>query len=248
MASGVSFHTLAHETPSRSISTEDIWNTIRDCVEDNGDVKCEYDSFVSFLTEFSEEQQALLLEGIVYAAQMHDPRVIGEDGYREGVKKTPYLIHPIGVALLLLEVAEVRDVDTLIGALLHDTIEDTPATLDEIRIKFGESVAMIVDQVTDDQTLSGQEKKQRQIDHAPHMCYGAQLVKLADRTYNSADTRNIPHPTEWDKPSDAPGGGVLRYMEWGQKLHDVLEGTNEALERRLQNEINQTIQWVEENR
>lgn len=58
----------------------------------------------------------------------------------------PYLIHPLNVAYILSNLE--LDDETICAALLHDVVEDTPATLDELKTEFGESVAMMVDGVT----------------------------------------------------------------------------------------------------
>ncbi len=70
------------------------------------------------------------------------------------------------------------------SALLHDTVEDTDATLDEIRTEFGGVVADIVDEVSDDKSLDKQERKRLQIEHAASKSHRAKLVKLADKLYN----------------------------------------------------------------
>lgn len=58
----------------------------------------------------------------------------------------PYIIHPLNVAYILANLE--LDDETICAALLHDVVEDTPATLDELKTEFGESVAMMVDGVT----------------------------------------------------------------------------------------------------
>lgn len=73
------------------------------------------------------------------------------------------------------------------AALLHDTVEDTDTTLAELEAKFGPIVARIVQEVTDDKSLSKQERKQLQVEHAPHCSHQAKLVKLSDKLYNLRD-------------------------------------------------------------
>ena len=60
------------------------------------------------------------------------------------------------------------DTDVLVGAILHDTVEDTDTTLDEVEAEFGANVRKIVDQVSDDKNLAKEERKRLQIVHAPH--------------------------------------------------------------------------------
>ena len=64
--------------------------------------------------------------------------------------------------------AGVTDTDVIVGAILHDTVEDTDTTLVEIEAEFGASVRRIVDQVSDDKNLAKEERKRLQIVHAPH--------------------------------------------------------------------------------
>lgn len=70
---------------------------------------------------------------------------------------------------------------------MHDTVEDTDTTFEEIENYFGEEVEKIVKEVTDDKTLPKLERKRLQIVHAPNSSYKAKLVKLADKLYNLRD-------------------------------------------------------------
>lgn len=165
-----------------------------------------------------------LLKAVEYAAEKHEGQV------RKDVEKTPYIIHPIGVAEQVWDVGNIRSVNVLTSALLHDTLEDTNATEEEIKELFGARVLYTVKEVTNDQTLSTQENKQRQVDHAPSMSLDGQLVKLADRLYNVRDLD--PPPPSWSEEK------VNEYYSWGKKLLAALRGTNEDLELALQKLIN----------
>ena len=81
----------------------------------------------------------------------------------------------------------VTDTRTLIAALLHDTVEDTDTTFEEIDAMFGAKVADVVREVTDDNSLPKEDRKRLQIEHAPHIGKRAALVKLADKTSNLRD-------------------------------------------------------------
>ena len=76
-------------------------------------------------------------------------------------------------------------VAVILAAILHDTIEDTEATPDEIRSLFGEEVLGIVLECTDDKSLPYLDRKRLQIETAPHKSEKAKLVKLADKICNS---------------------------------------------------------------
>lgn len=73
------------------------------------------------------------------------------------------------------------------AAVLHDTVEDTDTTFEELECVFGTTVARIVQEVTDDKSLPKEERKRLQVVHAPHRSHQAKLVKLADKLYNLRD-------------------------------------------------------------
>lgn len=110
--------------------------------------------------------------------------------------------------------------------MLHDTVEDTDTTFDEIEGKFGKVVADVVREVTDDKSLPSQERKRLQIVHAPSSSYQAKLVKLADKLYNLRDLKKAT-PTGWTNKRKE------EYFEWAKKVVDGLRGTNETLEKEL---------------
>lgn len=160
-----------------------------------------------------------LLLAVEFAAIKHEKQT------RKDEEKTPYIIHPIGVAKLLWEVGEIRSSNVLIAALLHDTLEDTDATEEEIEHLFGSRVLETVKELTNDPTLNTQENKQRQVDHAKDLSLNGQLVKLADRLYNVRDLE-IPPPS-WTQEK------IDEYRKWGAKLLIALRGTNPQLENAL---------------
>lgn len=75
----------------------------------------------------------------------------------------------------------------ILAAILHDTVEDTDTTFEEIEKEFGYKVTQVVREVTDDKTLPKARRKQLQIEHAPNISREAKLVKLADKLYNLRD-------------------------------------------------------------
>jgi len=88
-----------------------------------------------------------LLEAASFAAVRHTGH------HRKGNNQEPYINHPLEVANLLANVGGVDDIDVLIAAILHDTVEDVGVTREEIAERFGEQVAGIVLEVTDDKSL-----------------------------------------------------------------------------------------------
>ena len=112
------------------------------------------------------------------------------------------------------------------AALLHDTVEDTETTFDEIENHFGKEVRDIVADVTDDKSLPKMERKRRQIEHAPHCCPKAKLVKLADKLYNLRDL-------DQEVPQGWTPERAAEYFQWASRVVHGLRGSNEALEKCL---------------
>src|SRR5205085_1975683 len=83
------------------------------------------------------------------------------------------------------EPGQTRDVQLVaLAGKLHDTVEDTGTTLAELGAQFGDRVAALVDEVTDDMSLPKAQRRQRQIEDAPHKSAGAKLIKIADKISN----------------------------------------------------------------
>ncbi|XP_052693475.1 guanosine-3',5'-bis(diphosphate) 3'-pyrophosphohydrolase MESH1-like [Crassostrea angulata] len=150
-----------------------------------------------------------------------------KDQRRKDEEKTPYINHPIGVANILTEEAGIADIAVIQAALLHDTVEDTDTTFEEIQALFGEEVTGIVKEVTDEKNLPKLVRKQKQIEHAPHASYKAKLVKLADKLYNLRDLNRCT-PVGWSQER------VTEYFQWAHKVVEGLKGTNQPMEDSLQ--------------
>src|SRR5579871_3963104 len=115
-----------------------------------------------------------ILDALVFAADKH------RNQRRKDHDASPYINHPIALANILVNEAGVSDPIVVVAAVLHDTVEDTDATPDEITARFGPAVSAIVAEVTDDKRLPKDERKRRQVEHAPHASFRAQQVKIAD--------------------------------------------------------------------
>src|SRR3954470_19211884 len=122
----------------------------------------------------------IVLRAAAFAAEKH------RNQRRKDEEASPYINHPIQLAYILVQ-ADIEDPVVLAAALLHDTIEDTKTTHDELEIVFGHEVANIVMECTDDKSLDKLDRKQAQIDHAAHISVRAKLVKLADKIANVSD-------------------------------------------------------------
>jgi guanosine-3',5'-bis(diphosphate) 3'-pyrophosphohydrolase len=160
---------------------------------------------------------AVLLEALELASIKH------RDQRRKDREQSPYINHPIAVARTLWA-AGVHDQTTILAGILHDTIEDTQTTRDELAAAFGEAVASVVVEVTDDKSLPKQQRKQLQVEHAPHLSTAAKLVKLADKTCNVRDLIESP-PHDWSEERRR------EYFAWADRVVAGLRGVNPELDR-----------------
>ena len=160
---------------------------------------------------------ALLLKALAFAAHKH------RDQRRKDAEASPYINHPIALADVLVNEGGVTDFEVLCAALLHDTVEDTATTHEELEDAFGERIARIVAEVTDDKTLPKAERKRLQIEHASRISRAAQLVKLADKLVNLRDVAERP-PAKWDLARRR------EYFDWARQVVDGLRGTHPRLE------------------
>ena len=103
---------------------------------------------------------------------------------RKGAAGEPYINHLLEVADLVASVLAEPDANLVMAALLHDTVEDVGVTKDELVESFGQDVADLVLEVTDDKSLPKQERKRLQIVNAPRKSVRAQVIKLADKISN----------------------------------------------------------------
>lgn len=158
-----------------------------------------------------------LLHAASYSARQHLHQ------RRKGENAEPYINHPLEVANLLADVGGITDVEVLIAGLLHDTVEDTDTSAEDLAKQFGDRVAGLVMEVTDDKSLPKAERKRLQVEHAPHLSDDAKLIKLADKISNIRDITNNP-PANWSTDRR------VEYIEWGEAVAAGLRGTNAALE------------------
>jgi guanosine-3',5'-bis(diphosphate) 3'-pyrophosphohydrolase len=160
---------------------------------------------------------ARLLAAAHFSADRH------RDQRRKGVRDTPYINHPLEVAERIVRVGGVENVDVLVAAILHDTIEDTETTPDEIERAFGVVVVDLVMEVTDDRSLTWLERKRLEIEHAATLSPGAKLIKLSDKISNVADTETNP-PSSWSRSRRRD------YLDFAEQIAIGCRGTNAALD------------------
>jgi guanosine-3',5'-bis(diphosphate) 3'-pyrophosphohydrolase len=160
----------------------------------------------------------MVLRAAEFAAARH------RDQRRKDLRASPYINHPIAVARLISEVGGVHDAEVLAAALLHDTLEDTETTAQEIEHGFGTRVRDLVMEVSDDTSLSSARRKRHQIDGASRLSPGATLIKLADKTSNIRDIIDSP-PKGW---SLARCGD---YLDWAADVVAGCPEVNPALEQ-----------------
>jgi len=159
----------------------------------------------------------LVLKAAQFAAIKH------RDQRRKDVESSPYIIHPISVALAIAEIGGIEEPEILAAALLHDTLEDTDTSVSELDEIFGETVRKYVEEVTDDKSLPKEERKQKQIEHAATLSMGATLIKLGDKISNVSDVTLSP-PEGWDTERRK------QYLDWAETVINNCPKVNNDLE------------------
>ncbi len=198
----------------------------------NDTVMKNYDNLSEVLNNAYSKEKSLtqaqvqqICEAVDFAAEKHRFQT------RKNKDKTPYISHPIGVAYNVMAIGEVRDVDVIIGALLHDTVEDTQTTFEEIESKFGKRVSSLVRELTDDRSLAVETRKRMQVINASQKSIGAAQIKLADKLFNLND---LMHNT----PEDWTQARIDGYYEWAQAIVDRLPKANDKLHDAVEDIIN----------
>ena len=160
----------------------------------------------------------LVSEAADFAARRHSGQ------QRKGRGSEPYVNHLAEVANLLSIAADGTDAELVAAGWLHDAIEDTATTREELAQKFGDRVAALVVEVTDDMTLPKQERRQKQIVDAPRKSPGAKLIKIADKISNIR-ARILPQPSQEARDD------LIDYVGWAEKVVAGCRGVNAVLDR-----------------
>ena len=165
-----------------------------------------------------------LLMAIAFAAEKHRHQ------RRKDAEASPYINHPISVANALAVEGRVTDEAILLAACLHDTVEDTETTFEEIEEIFGTEVSNLVRNVTDDKSLEKAQRKQLQIEHAATSSDKAKQIKVADKICNIRDITTCP-PQDWSLERRT------EYLDWSQKVVSGCRGVNLSLEKAFDDAI-----------
>ena len=166
--------------------------------------------------------------------------VVAHEGQtRKGLGNTPYIVHPVHIALMLARWD--MDEDVIAAGLLHDVVEDCKDwTIERVETEFGKHIASIVADLTEDKSKTWAERKQAAIDNAPHLSPQAACVKAADKLHNmqsllsELETASDP-ASVWSRFN----GGRERTLEMDGKLVSALE---QRLDSRLAKALRQTYQ------
>ena len=162
----------------------------------------------------------LVLKAVKFATWKH------RDQPRKDAKKSPYILHPVALAEVLWTEGGVRDAVVIASALLHDTLEDTGTTPEELKGAFGAQIAAIVEEVTDVKWLAKDSRKRLQVARAGRSSLRAKQVKLADKICNLRDILASP-PVGWTLERKQ------QYFDWAKTVVDQVRGANPRLERKF---------------
>jgi guanosine-3',5'-bis(diphosphate) 3'-pyrophosphohydrolase len=159
----------------------------------------------------------LISEAAELAARRHSGQ------QRKGHGDEPYINHLAEVANLLAAVTDGDDAELVAAGWLHDTIEDTDTSHDELAQRFGTRVADMVEEVTDDMTLAKSERRRRQVIEAPNKSPGAKLIKIADKISNiRARIFFEPDLEQQEELAD--------YLAWAEQVVKGCRGVNARLD------------------
>lgn len=157
-----------------------------------------------------------ILSAARFAAEKHAQQK------RKGENAEPYFNHLLEVAELIAVSSRDLDVELMMAAFLHDTVEDTGITLQELEQRFGKDVAALVAEVTDDKSLPKETRKQLQVQHTPGKSPRAQTLKLADKISNLRAIIGSP-PMGWSLERKQ------QYFEWARQVVSGIASPNEFL-------------------
>ncbi|ULL00480.1 HD domain-containing protein [Bradyrhizobium sp. I71] len=149
---------------------------------------------------------------------------------RKGRGNEPYINHLAEVANLLATATEGADAELVAAGWLHDCIEDTDTTREELAQRFSERIASLVTECTDDMSLPKAERRRLQVLDAPKKSDGAKLIKIADKISNTgARIQTDPSAEEREDLAD--------YIEWATQVVAGCRGGNAWLDERFDDAV-----------
>jgi (p)ppGpp synthase/HD superfamily hydrolase len=157
-----------------------------------------------------------ILAAAKFAAEKHAAQK------RKGAAAEPYINHLIEVAELVAGSSELLDTNLVMAGFLHDTIEDTGTTPEELQRAFGSDITALVVEMTDDKSLPKEVRKALQVENAPHKSPRAQVIKLADKISNLRSLLASP-PANWNTERKR------QYFEWARAVVNALSAPNPLL-------------------
>ena len=179
----------------------------------------------------NNSQTVFLLKAANFAATKHSSQ------RRKGYKEVPYINHPISVANTLAENG-ITEPDILAAALLHDVLEDTSGTSEEIEKLFGKRVLNLVLEMTDDMSESSDVRKARQVKETPTLSDEAKQIKIADKICNIYDIINF--PIKWTT------NRKYKYILWAEAVVNGCRGINPGLEKIFDDLVAEGKEWFSE--
>jgi guanosine-3',5'-bis(diphosphate) 3'-pyrophosphohydrolase len=160
----------------------------------------------------------LVSEAALLAAQRHSGVA------RKGRGNEPYVNHLAEVANLLSEASGGADAELVAAGWLHDILEDTDTTREELADRFSVRVAALVAEVSDDMGLPKDERRRLQVVAAPHKSPDAKLIKIADKISNIR-ARIAPEPNAGERAD------LVDYVGWAEQVVSGCRGGNAWLDR-----------------
>jgi guanosine-3',5'-bis(diphosphate) 3'-pyrophosphohydrolase len=167
-----------------------------------------------------------VFEALEFAAYKHRRQK------RKGAIGIPYINHPIEVAGMLVRSMNEPSKELIIAALLHDTMEDTDVSNEEIEEKFGKQISDIVSEVTDNMSLPSEKRRKIQIEKAHSLSYEARCIKITDKTCNIHDM--LYTKVMWSRKRK------INYIIWAKNIVEQIQGTHNDLESAFNNMLKES--------
>ncbi len=155
-------------------------------------------------------------QALAFAAEQHKYQ------RRGGYDALPYINHLIKVSSAIIQIGQEEDSSIIIAAILHDVVEDSSTTYEDVKQQFGVAVADIVAELTDDMGLPYDQRKALQVEGAAKLSLAARKIRIADKASNIQDI--FSYPLDWTEEKK------IAYLENSLAVVDQIRGTHEALE------------------